>query len=130
MAIIKQTIPTSNYDTSRKPITHIVIHWIVGTLASADASFKNPSRIASAHYGVEDNTIYQWVDEKHTAYHCGNYAFNQKSIGIEHSAAPDRPASEATYQSSGKLIAEIAKRYNIPLDRTHILGLRHNVQVQ
>lgn len=120
--IIKQTIPSSNYDKSRKPITHIVIHWIVGNLASADATFKNPARNASAHYGIEDSTIFQWVNEAHTAYHAGNYAYNQKSIGIEHSAAPDRPASEATYQTSGKLIAEIAKRYSIPLDRAHIVG--------
>lgn len=120
--IVKQTIPATNYDKTRKPITHIVIHWIVGNLASADATFKNPTRNASAHYGIEDSTIFQWVDEAHTAYHAGNYAYNQKSIGIEHSASPDRPASEATYQTSGKLIAEIAKRYSIPLDRTHIVG--------
>ena len=122
MIIVKQTIPINNYDTSRKPITHVVIHWIVGSLASADATFKNPARGASAHYGIENSTVFQWVDEAHTAYHAGNYAYNQKSIGIEHSAAPDRVASEATYQSSGQLVKEICQRHNIPLDRTHIVG--------
>ncbi len=44
------------------------------------------------------------------------------AVGYEHSADPQRPATEATYQSAGKLIGEIANRYNIPLDRTHIVG--------
>lgn len=120
MNITKIVIPTTNYDTSRKPIKRIVIHWIVGNLAAADATFKKLGGQTSAHYGVENNNVHQYVDEAHTAYHAGVYAINQESIGIEHSAAPDRPASEATYQSSGKLIAEICKRYNIPLDRQHI----------
>ncbi len=120
--IIKQTIPASNYDKSRKPIDRIVIHWMAGTLAGADARFSNSASGVSAHYGIEDSTIFQWVDEAHTAYHCGNYTYNQRSIGIEHSADPQRPATEATYQSAGKLIGEIANRYNIPLDRTHIVG--------
>lgn len=124
MDIIKRTIPTTNYDISRKPIKQIVIHWIVGTLASADARFMKAEEQASAHYGVEDNTIYQWVDEEHTSYAVGNYTRNQETISIEHSASPTRPASEKTYQTSGQLVREIAKRWNIPLDRKHIIGHR------
>ena len=120
--IIKQPIPANNYDKSRKPIDRIVIHWMAGTLAGANARFKDPASGVSAHYGIEGSTIFQWVEEGHTAYHCGNYTYNQRSIGIEHSADPNRPATEETYQSSGRLIADIAKRYNIPLDRAHIIG--------
>ena len=109
-----------NYDTNRKPIKKIVIHWIVGNLASADAVFAKTGGV-SAHYGVEDTTVHQYVREENVAYHAGVYTVNQESIGIEHSAAPDRPASEATYKTSGELIADICKRYNIPLDRTHII---------
>lgn len=114
-------IGSPNFDTNRKPITKIVIHWIVGNLAAADAQFQKPVPGTSAHYAVEDNNIHQYVKEEDVAYHAGVYSVNQESIGIEHSAAPDRPASEATYQTSGKLIGEIAKRHNIPLDRQHIL---------
>jgi len=115
-----QWIGSPNYDTNRKSIAKIIIHWIVGSLASADAQFQKPSG-TSAHYGVEDGTIHQYVQESNVAYHAGVYSVNQESVGIEHSASPDRAASEATYKTSGQLIYEIAKRYNIPLDRQHIL---------
>ena len=109
----------SNYTHSRwKPVTHIVIHWIVGSLASADATFKNPSRNASAHYGVENKNVHQWVKETHIAWHAGSA--NPYSIGIEHSAAPGRKATSATYQSSGELVRKIAKKYKIPLTTSRI----------
>lgn len=116
-----QWMGSPNYDTNRKPITKIIIHWIVGNLAAADATFTKTSAGTSAHYGVEDSTIHQYVLEQNVAYHAGVYSVNQESVGIEHSASPDRPASEATYKTSGQLIWEISKRYNIPLDRQHIL---------
>lgn len=115
--------PSPNFDSDRKPIDRIVIHWIVGNLATADAQFTKPNG-TSAHYGIEDDQVHQYVQENKVAYHAGNYPMNQRSIGIEHSAAPDRPASESTYQTSGQLVGEIAKRYNIPLDGQHIL--RHS----
>lgn len=111
-----------NFDKNRKPINTIVIHWIVGTLASADAQFQKTTPGTSAHYGIENKEIHQYVKEEEVAYHAGVYAMNQRSIGIEHSAAPDRPATDETYNTSGELIAEIAKRHDIPLDRTHIIG--------
>lgn len=113
-------IGSPNFDTNRTNIDRIIIHWIVGNLASADAVFAKAGGV-SAHYAVEDGTIHQYVKEENVAYHAGVYSMNQRSIGIEHSASPDRPASDQTYDTSGKLIAEIAKRYNIPLDREHIL---------
>jgi len=116
-----QWMGSPNYDTNRKPITKIIIHWIVGNLAAADAQFQNTTTQTSAHYGVEDSTIHQYVLEQNVAYHAGIYSVNQESVGIEHSASPDRSASESTYKTSGQLIWEISKRYNIPLDRQHIL---------
>lgn len=119
MANIKW-VGSPNFDTNRKPIDRIIIHWMVGTLASTDAQFQKPAG-TSAHYGIEDENIHQYVKEEHVAYHAGVYAMNQRSIGIEHSATPTRPASEATYRTSAALVAQICKKYNIPLDRQHIL---------
>lgn len=125
MTITKRKIPTSNYDTSRKPIDRVVIHWFgIGTLAGADARFSKQDEQASAHYGISDTTVYQWVDEAHTAYHAGNYTMNQRSIGIEHDATTTKDASDKTYQTSGELVREICRRHNIPLDRKHIIGHR------
>lgn len=113
-------VQSPNFDSNRKPIDRIIIHWIVGNLAAADAVFKK-SGSTSAHYGVEEDTVHQYVKEDQVAYHAGNYAMNQRSIGIEHSADPNRPASTKTYETSAQLIAHISTAYKIPLDRTHIL---------
>lgn len=93
-------------------VRKIIIHWIVGNLASADAAFQSPARQASAHYGVEEDTIYQWVHEHDTAWHAGNQ-INAQSIGIENSAAPGRPASDRTYATLAALVADICKRYGL-----------------
>lgn len=103
----------------------VVMHWFgIGTLSGADSRFKNSSSYVSAHYGVSDSTVYQWVKEEHVAWHAGNYPINQRSIGIEHDATTEHPASEQTYKTSAKLLKQICTRYNIPLDREHITG--HN----
>lgn len=121
MNIIKKSSP--NFDVNRKPIDRIVIHWFgKGTLFSADNRFSNPDSKASAHFGISDAIVYQWVGEENVAYHAGNYAMNQRSIGIEHDATLTKNASEQTYKTSATLVREISDRYNIPLDRTHIIG--------
>ena len=86
-----------------------IIHWIVGNLASADSVFQNRSRNTSAHFGVEDKTVHQYVDVNNTAYHAGNWDVNLTTIGIEHSAQPGRDASEATYETSAQLIAKVIR---------------------
>ncbi len=118
--MIMQWIGSPNYDSNRRPIKRVIIHWIVGNLAASDAVFQSTERGTSAHYAIEDQTIHQYVKEENVAYHAGNYVINQESIGIEHSASPDRPASEETYKTSAKLISLICQKYGIPIDREHI----------
>jgi len=103
-------------------ITDIVLHWMDGTLAGTDARFAKASEQVSSHYGIEDNTIHQYVAESETAWHCGDKPENQRSIGIEHSADPDRPASAQTIITSVALIVGLCKSYGI--DPSHIYG--HN----
>jgi len=98
----------------------IVLHWIVGTLSSADATFANPTRQASAHYGIGGSEVHQYVKEEDTAWHCGNLTKNKQSIGIEHEGGPDLPVSEATVLTSIQLVADICRRYNLPADADHI----------
>lgn len=111
-----------NYTGGRsgKKIDRIVVHWIVGRLAAADSVFSKVGG-TSAHYAVGGTKIHQYVREEDTAYHAGNWEMNQRSIGIEHEGGPDIAITTETYETSAKLIAEIAKRYNIPLDRSHII---------
>lgn len=113
---------SKNYGVGRqgKQVSMIVVHWIVGRLSAADATFQDANREASAHYGVSPKEIHQYVKESDTAYHAGNLAVNLVSIGIEHEGGPDIPIDENTYKNSAELIASLAKKYNIPLNRDHV----------
>lgn len=107
--------PTENYTGGRDGTTidRIVIHYIVGTLAAADATFANTSSGVSAHYGIGEGALHQYVSEMNTSWHAGDFPMNQRSIGIEHSADPDRAPSESTYDISVELCTRICQDYNI-----------------
>lgn len=106
-------IGSPNYTAGRggNRVTGVVIHWMDGNLAGTDQVFQDRARNTSAHYGVQDGVIHQYVNEEDTAYQAGNWIINEQTIGIEHSAQPGRDASDATYESSAQLIAAAAKKY-------------------
>lgn len=90
----------------------------------------------SAHYEVTPTEIIGCVGEQYAAWHCGGTGGsdipkmanpNQRSIGIENlnsTGAPKWEIDPRTMKNLAKLVADICKRYNIPLDRKHVLG--HN----
>lgn len=100
----------------------VVMHWLgAGNLDTANARFQNKANQVSAHYGISDDTVWQWVKEESTAYHSGNWQMNLDSIGIEHHATPTYMATEKTITTAANLLREICKRWDIPLDRKHII---------
>lgn len=115
-----------NSDSNRVTIDRIILHHNAGT---SDEGARRTWYVStgigtSAHYQVTPNKIWGCVGENFVAYHAGNYGMNQRSIGIEHlnnTGAPSWTIAEATYLNSAKLIADICTRYNIPVDRKHIL---------
>lgn len=113
-----------NFNKRTKPVKKIVIHWFgSGTLESANTRFQNAANQVSAHYGISKGRVWQWVKESDVAWHSGNASVNGESIGIEHDAILNgHNLSEGDYQLSGQLIAEIAKRHNIPLSRSTVIG--------
>ena len=119
---------TENYTSGRDgtAIDRIVIHYIVGTLAAADATFANSSSGVSAHYGIGEGSLHQYVSELNTAWHAGNFPMNQRSIGIEHSASPDRAPSESTYEISIDLCTQLCQDYGLD-PQTQIIP--HNLVV-
>jgi hypothetical protein len=121
-------VGSPNYTAGRGgyKISGIVIHWMDGTLASADSTFQNRVRNTSAHYGVEDDVVHQYVAEENTAYQAGNWIVNEQTLGIEHSAEPGRAPSDGTYESSAQIVAAAAKKYGFPIDANHI---RHHYDV-
>ncbi|MFJ2033617.1 N-acetylmuramoyl-L-alanine amidase [Streptosporangium sp. NPDC087985] len=118
----------SNYAVSNRPagdaIDRIVIHVTQGSYAGTISWFQNPAAQVSAHYVVRssDGDITQMVREKDRAWHAGNY--NSRSVGIEHEGYVDNASwfTDAMYRASAALTRNIADRYGIPKDRTHIVG--------
>ncbi|MVX59750.1 hypothetical protein E5983_08970, partial [Streptococcus danieliae] len=114
-------------DTNRVNIDRIVIHHNAGMSdegARATWYIRNGNE-TSAHYQVTPDKVWGVVPENEVAWHAGHYPTNQRSIGIEHlnnSLGPNWTIAEETYRNSAKLIADISIRYNIPLDRTHVIG--------
>ena len=110
---------TNNMTKGRggKKIDKIFVHHMAGNLTVKQCGNVFRSRAASAHYGVNGKNIGQYVDESDTAWHCGNFKYNQRSIGIE--LANDQGASgkwhvsDKTIETAIKLISDICKRNGI-----------------
>jgi len=120
-----------NYDKANRPadgmaINSIVIHDTEGSLKSTLEAFQNPAFYASAHYVIDaDGTVYQTVPTKDVAWHAGNWWHNMHSIGIEHVGHSSLGGTEYTpamYRSSAELVKWLAAKYQVPLDRQHIIG--------
>ena len=108
------------------PITRIVIHTTEGPYAAAIRLFARAGPVASADYVIRssDGAITQMVHERNIAWHAGNRQYNATSIGIEHEAFVHNCSwyTDAMYRSSARLVAYLADKYGIPIDRNHIIG--------
>ncbi|HET8569808.1 MAG TPA: peptidoglycan recognition family protein [Candidatus Limnocylindria bacterium] len=127
-----QWIPTvRNYDAGRmgERVQFIVIHYTAISYERTLRAFYSPYSRVSAHYVVrQDGHVAQTLGEADTAWHAGNYWYNQRSIGIEieldFDKEPDPQYTPEQYYATAALTCEIAKRHGIPLDRSHVIG--HN----
>lgn len=98
-------------------IQKIFVHHMAGNLTVKQCGSVFDNRAASAHYGVNGTAIGQYVDEKDTAWHCGNFSWNKKSIGIELAndggSSTNWHVADKTIETAIKLIADICKRNGI-----------------
>lgn len=139
---IMEYIPSPNFTRGRhtyRPIA-IVVHIMQGSLSGTDSWFGDPKSQVSAHYGIgKSGDIHRYVLETDSAWHAGRvndpswdllitagngYVVNPNyyTIGIEHEGDENSEWTDEMYASSTALIADIARRWNIPLDRKHIIG--------
>lgn len=107
-------------------IDQIVLHTTEGSYAGAIQTFQGPNA-AAAHYVMRssDGAVTQMVSDKDVAFGDGNYDSNLHSIQIEHEGFSAFGAdwyTDVTYQQTAKLVKYLVKRYDIPLDRQHILA--------
>ncbi|MCT9075816.1 N-acetylmuramoyl-L-alanine amidase [Streptomyces fulvoviolaceus] len=119
-----------NHDLGDRPasqsIKYIVIHDTEGAWDGVLNLVQDPTYV-SWNYTLRstDGHIAQHVKAKDVAWHAGNWYVNAKSIGLEHEgflANPDAWYTEAMYRSSARLVKYLSRKYDIPLDRQHILG--------
>lgn len=110
-----------------RKIEYIVIHYVgaVSTAKNNTIYFKDAYRGVSAHYFVDDNSIWQCVEEKDRAWHSGgaliyyNKARNDNSIGVEMCCFMNNgklDISAKTIANTIELVKDIMKRYNIPIE--------------
>ncbi len=131
-----------NFSAGRKQYRPeaVVIHIMEGTLTGTDSWFQNPASRVSAHYGIgKTGEVHRYVKETDTAYHAGrvnNPSWkgikqagtnvyvnpNYYTVGIEHEGNQHSEWTEAMYNASAEMIRDICKRWNIPVDRNHIVG--------
>ncbi len=113
----KYLVSSKNNGRGGKKIEKIFVHHMAGNLTVKQCGNVFKNRAASAHYGVNGSQIGQYVDEANTAWHCGNFNWNQRSIGIELAndggAKTNWHVADSTIETAIKLIADICKRNGI-----------------
>lgn len=140
MLNIERKLINCNYEKrTNRDIKYIVVHYTTDRNGNALNSvnwFGNPNAQSSAHYVVDKDHIYQIVEDKNKAWHCGSKngykhpdCRNENSIGIEvASVHPDKksktiPAEDPDWRFDDKavdntidLTVELMKKYNIPIE--------------
>jgi N-acetyl-anhydromuramyl-L-alanine amidase AmpD len=125
-------LPSSNFDAGRAgtPIDLIILHTSEGSYASALDWLRGSlggtsNRDSSSHYliSADGQRISQLVREADTAWTAGNLAYNRRGINIEQEGYADQGQfSDELYQAAGQLVARIAARHGVPLNRDHVIG--------
>ncbi len=120
-----------NHDLARRDvgspkINTIVIHDTEATWDTTLGLIADPTYV-SWHYTMRssDGMIAQHVPTKDVAWHAGNWYVNMHAIGVEHEGFAATGATwytEQMYRKSAKLVAYLAAKYDIPVDRAHIIG--------
>lgn len=139
---INKTIPCNkgNYtsDSKRKtPIQYIVIHYTGNNNDRAESNakyFQSPNRNASAHYFVDETSIYQSVEDEYVAWSVGGSKYtncdttgggkfygkctNNNSISIEMCNSVNS-VPKKTRENVIWLVVQLMKKYNI--DINHVI---------
>jgi len=124
---------SSNYgahDKARRPkapkLQYIVIHDTEATYDQSIDIVSDTSNGVSWNYTVrsEDGHIAQHLKPKDVGWQAGNWYINAHSIGIEHEgkAGNGKWYTEEMYRNSADLVRHLARKYDIPRDRSHIIG--------
>ena len=131
---IKASSKNYNSRTSRS-VGYIVMHYTGNPKDTARANcnyFASGSRSASAHFFVDDSSIYQSVALRDIAWHCGGKQYfhaacrNSNAFGIEMCCtAGNYKISDKTIKNSAYLCAYLCEMLGIGADEVDKYVLRH-----
>lgn len=122
--IIKNLTTVNRTIKSSRAIKYIVLHYTGNATDTAKGNanyFKSVNRNASAHYFVDDNYVYQVVEDKDVAWAVGkNYGSNNlfgtvtnnNSISVEMCSKNGR-ITDKTFNNTVELTKQLMKKYNI-----------------
>ena len=138
---VNSTLPchSGNFDKlSSRVISYVVMHYTGNTkdTAKANANYFNTSgnRGASAHFFVDDTSIFQSVKLRDKAWHCGtgsNSGYfhsscrNTNSVGIEMCTSGNYKVSNKTQENAAYLCAYLCKKIGITANEVDKYVLRH-----
>ena len=125
---IQKNLTACNFTSGNgRDIKYIVVHYTANKNDTALANtvyFKTTDRGASAHYFIDEKSIWQCVEDKDIAWHVGAVSYkhglcrNANSIGVEMCTSY---TPQAGYYIDGKTAAntacfvrELMEKYSIP----------------
>ena len=119
---IMREISKYNFSSrNNNTIKYIVLHYTGNkgdTAKNNSTYFNGGNRNASAHYFIDDNYIYQVVEDNNAAWSVGDgkglYGItNSNSISIEMCCAKDGQITEKTEANAVELVKYLMSKYNI-----------------
>ena len=125
---------TANFlNKSSRDVKFVVMHYTANKddTALANATYFKQKRGSSAHFFVDETSIYQTVELRDVAYHCGcalgykTSCRNANSFGIEMTTAGNYKISKETQINSAYLCAELCKLIGITAKTVDTYVLRH-----
>lgn len=125
-----------NYaDDSSREVSYVVMHYTGNEKDNAKNNalyFKNNDVDVSAHFFVDDSNIYQSIELRDKAWHCGtdgkyyhNVCRNSNSFAIEMCCAGGYKISDKTIENSAYLCAHLCKMLGITEKTVDTYVLRH-----
>jgi hypothetical protein len=133
---VSKRFTATTFFTANRPddglfIDSIMIHDTEETYQGTVFAFTNPKATAAVQYAVsgENNSsdpgVTQFVADKDWTRSVNNFWFNEHSIWLEHigfALAPVGYFTQELYERSADVVGWEVWKYQIPLDRAHILG--------
>ena len=120
-------LESGNHTSSAREISsvdRIVVHVTEGSFWGSVRWLRNRRSHGSSHYVISrGGDVVQLVSTSDVAWHAGNRWVNRHSIGIEHEGYTARGGfTQAQYEASARLVAYLAARAGMPIDRRHVIG--------